>query len=184
MSKNIHHILIRHFKTKNEQIDYNNSYDEAEPYVKFILNYVKKYHINEISILSSSAERTLLTGLVLFIKLEQDQHLKNIIIEKPKIDEKLFRDPTHSNVENTQDYYKNYSDFSNNKLIIHITHSSVYRVIFEGILSTFEDNQEVIKKITRERRIHSNSLSYINNIKKNNKKYNCYFNGLMSKDKK
>ena len=43
-----HHIIIRHFKTKNDKINYSKCYDESKPYIKFIKSYIEKNNIKEI----------------------------------------------------------------------------------------------------------------------------------------
>lgn len=162
-----HNILIRHFKTKDESIDYANSYNEASLYIKFITKYMKKYKLTKINMYTSSTERTLLTSLILYICLYEKSD-NNFIINKPIIDVKLYRDPTRERREEISRYYKNFHS-DNKTLNIHVTHSSTYKSIFIGLLENIISNQNEIKSITEESKIHSNTLSYVNDISNKHK---------------
>jgi hypothetical protein len=167
-----HHIIIRHFKTHNNRIDYTNSYKEAIPYVNFIKKYVSKFGIKEIEIRTSPLERTLMTSLILYIKLKDTEGLN---IHKPRINKYLERDPTKSKQEVLMKHFKsNYK--TDNKLIISITHSSVYARIFLGLMSGMSKEIINMKDLTKEKKIHAHSLSFLTDIN-NEIKYG--FNILM-----
>ena len=42
---NNHHVIIRHFKTRNDKINYSRCYDEATPYIDFLKSYPAIPHI-------------------------------------------------------------------------------------------------------------------------------------------
>jgi hypothetical protein len=159
---NNHQIIIRHFKTHNNKINYKDSYDEATPYINFITKYIKKYGIKKIKIKTSPIERTLLTALVLYIKIKD---IENISVSKPVIDENLVRDPLQKNKDSIIKYYKkNYKTKS--RLVINITHSSTYPQVFTGLMQ----GMNIYNNITNIAKIHTHSLSYITDYN-NKKKY-------------
>lgn len=218
-----HTFLIRHFKTKNEQINYSGAYDEAQLYIDNIMKCVELNNIKHIDIFVSDTERTLLTSLVIYIKLNEaiknlqisnninkliNLNLNNsklsdtssetnsdinpeiqecdIIINKPNIDHNLFRDPQKIRQKEIKRYFKkcnkkyDKSNINNHKMIINITHSSVYKTIFEGFLNGLNADIDQINEIRKIKRIHANGMSYINNFDKTN----FYFNKNMSLNNK
>lgn len=167
-----HHIIIRHFKTHNNKIDYTNSYKEALPYINFIKKYISKFGINEIEIRTSPLERTLITSLILYIKIKD---IEGINIHKPRINKYLERDPSKERQDSILKHFKsNYK--TENKLIINITHSSVYSRVFTSLMSGMSKETIHLKDITNEKKIHAHSLSFLTDIN-NEVKYG--FNLLM-----
>ncbi len=158
---NNHHIIIRHFKTKNDKIDYNKCYDEAKPYVKFIKTYVEKYGIYEIELRTSSYERTLMTSLIIYITLKD--YLPHLVIEKPKIYKYLERQTNKLKQKEVINHFKKHN-LTNNKLVINITHSSIYLKVFTGLIMGLSEENIDIDKLIQERHIHSHSLSYLTDI--------------------
>lgn len=155
-----HHIIIRHFKTYNNRIDYINSYKEAIPYINFIKKYINKFRIKDIEIYTSSLERTLITSLILYIKIKD---IDGINIHKPRINKYLERDPSKQKQDLILKYFKsNYK--TQNKLVINITHSSVYSKVFIALMSGMNDENVNLKEITNDRRIHAHSLSFLTDI--------------------
>lgn len=159
---NNHHIIIRHFKTKNDKINYSRCYEEATLYINFLKLYIEKYDINEIEIETSSYERTLMTSLIIYIEL-QEQLNNKIHIHKPKLNKYLERQTDKTKQQSILNYFKSYSN-TKGKLIIKITHSSIYLKIFHGLLQGINNKEINIKKITDNTHIHSHSLSFITDI--------------------
>lgn len=155
-----HHIIIRHFKTHNNRIDYTNSYKEANPYINFIKKYINKFGIKDIEIYTSSLERTLMTSLILYIKIKD---IDGINIHKPRINKYLERDPSKQKQDLILKHFKsNYK--TQNKLVINITHSSVYSRVFTSLMSGMNDENVNLKEITNDRTIYAHSLSFLTDI--------------------
>jgi hypothetical protein len=163
---NNHQIIIRHFKTHHNKINYSNSYKEAVPYINFINKYINKYNITDIEIITSPLERTLMTSLIIYIKLCDTNNIK---IHKPKISKYLERDPSKERNNSIKKYFnKNYKSAGN--LVLNITHSSIYSTVFTGIISGMNDNindKINIDDIVKNKKISEHSLSFINDC--NNK---------------
>jgi hypothetical protein len=152
-----HHIIIRHFKTHNNKIDYTNSYKESIPYINFIKKYISKFNINEIEIRTSPLERTLITSLILYIKIKD---MEGINVHKPRINRYLERDPSKQRVESILKHFKsNYK--TGNKLVINITHSSVYSRVFTSLMTGMSSENVNLKDISNEKKIHAHSLSFL-----------------------
>lgn len=157
-----HHIIIRHFKTKDDKINYSKCYLEAIPYIKFIKSYINKYNIQEVEIYTSSYDRTLITSLILYIEL--NELFENIIIQKPVLNKNLDREVNslkHQLIINN--FKSNYK--TKGKLHINITHSSVYLKVFSGLLMGMNDNVD-INKVINDTYIHTHSLSYLSDLDK------------------
>ncbi len=165
-------IVIRHFKTYRNKINYKNNYDEARPYVSMIKKYIDMNGIKEIFIYTSPQERTIITSLVLHMYLRDFQ---NVTVHKPKINDNLDRDPNKKNISGIYNYFYNYSknhSSQNKKLFIHVTHSSVYSAVFLGLLcGTNNECPNSLEHLVNNKRIHSHSISWIK-----------YFNGKMDFD--
>ena len=167
-------IIIRHFKTSHNKINYENCYKEAGPYIEFINKYIKDHDINEIYIYTSAQDRTFITGLVICAELQLHKS-NNIFISNPIINKNIDRDPFKKHKKSIAKYFstnvKKYCNNDNsNKLIIYVTHSSVYYTIFKSIVDTLKNKDSIN---ISSRRIHYNSLSYIS---KNDKKIKYEFN--------
>lgn len=178
----MHLLLIRHFRTDSDnKIDYVNSPKEAEPYIHFIIEYIKSNNIELVEIFSSPQDRTFLTSIILSNILKDSKDLNKIQINYPLINKMIDRDPSKERVEDTQKYFKkilkNNNFYIKNKLVIYITHSSIYYNIFKSIIDLLSGNN----KLDIKQRIHRNSLSWIRFIDKK-LKYN--FNIQMNKSKK
>lgn len=159
-SEQNHQLIIRHFKTLNNKIDYTNSYKEAIPYINFIKKYINKFGIKEIEIRTSPLERTLITSLILYIKIKD---IEGITVHKPRINKYLERDPSKKRQESINKYFKsNYK--TENKLIINVTHSSVYAKVFTSLMSGMSTDEINLKDISNEKRIHAHSLSFLTDI--------------------
>ena len=165
----LHNFLIRHFKTEKEKIDYANSNEEAKPFIDTIVEYINKYNITEVNFHTSKVERVLLTALILYINLTK--HVDSNIVSLPKIKEELNRDPKKKRCEeigqyfkNANKYYEDEDDVDTHKLNIYVTHSSCYHSIYKGLLYSVTNNEDRIKHILKGKRVHSNSISYINNF--------------------
>ncbi len=156
-----HQIVIRHFKTEsNERIDYTHSYKEAEPYINFIKKYISKFGIKEIDIKTSPLERTLMTSLILYIKLSD---IVGLTVHKPRIEKYLERDPSKNKLDQTFKKFKN--DYkTDGKLVINITHSSVYSTVFLGLMSGMNNENTKLSDITNNKKIHHHSLSFLADI--------------------
>lgn len=156
--KNI--IIIRHFKTCNERINYEESLIISDNFIKKIIEHMEYNNINDIIIYTSDTDRTIVTALILVVKLKD----YNINVKFPQIENNLNRDPFHERIEITQNYFDNFK-FDNNKLVIFITHSSVYEYLYKILLlklsnKILKDNIFDLKK--NNTRIFSYSMSYIN----------------------
>jgi hypothetical protein len=162
-----HIFIIRHFETdNNEKINYQNSIKEVVSFIKVINEYIKKFNINEIDIITSPQDRTLITGLILSNYLKD---INNIKVNSPTIDNIIDRDPKKKRREEIKHHFKHTKSIYKNKtIIIYVTHSSVYYTIFESILKNIG-----VKTINESNKIHKYSLSYIN---KNNKNVEYLFN--------
>lgn len=156
-----HQMVIRHFKTHHNRINYPQSYKEAIPYINFIKKYMEKFSLKEIVIKTSPIERTLMTSLILYIKLKE---LDIYDINKPIIDKNLERDPTKEKKDNIINHYKKNYD-SGEKLVINVTHSSVYSNLFVGLMSGMNEADIKLKDISDEKRIHAHSLSFLTDYK-------------------
>ncbi len=154
-----HHIIIRHFKTKNDKIDYTKCYDEAIPYIKFIKAYIEKNNITEIEFNTSLYDRTLMTSLILFIELS-DSVGNNYDITKPVVSKYLERQTNHLKQQNVVNHFKSKYK-TKGKLIISVTHSSIYLKVFTGLITGMNGDKVDIDSIAKEKHIHSHSLSYL-----------------------
>ncbi len=154
-----HHIIIRHFKTKNDKIDYTKCYEEAIPYIKFIKSYIEKNNITEIEFNTSIYDRTLMTSLILFIELSESVGDK-YYIKKPVVSKYLERQTNHIKQQNVINYFKSKYK-TKGKLIISITHSSIYLKVFTGLIIGMNNDNVDIDTIVQEKHIHSHSLSYL-----------------------
>ena len=170
-NKIVNQIIIRHFKTQNNKIDYKNSYEEAKPYILFIKKYVEQNNIKEIDIYTSPQERTLITSLVIHMYLRD---LKNIVIHKPRINEHLNRDPLKRKIDSLLQYFSSHIKTNENKLTINVTHSSVYSTIFVGLLcGTNNECSHKYDSMYVKKKIHEHSLSWIkSNTNKNDFDFN------------
>ena len=161
-TNNNHHIIIRHFKTKNDKLNYSKSYDEAVPYINFLKSYIEKYNINEVIIYTSSYERTLMTSLILYIELKEILNYK-IHIQKPLLSKYLERQTNKFKQQSIVNHFK--SDYNTKgKLIINITHSSIYLKVFHGLLQGMNSEDLDINKLVDNIHIHSHSLSFLTDI--------------------
>ncbi len=154
-----HHIIIRHFKTKNDKIDYTKCYDEAIPYIKFIKAYIEKNNITEIEFNTSLYDRTLMTSLILFIELS-DSVGNNYDITKPVASKYLERQTNHLKQQGVVNHFKSKYK-TKGKLIISVTHSSIYLKVFTGLITGMNGDKVDIDSIAKEKHIHSHSLSYL-----------------------
>ena len=154
-----HHIIIRHFKTKNDKIDYTKCYDEAIPYIKFIKAYIEKNNITEIEFNTSTYDRTLMTSLILFIELS-DSLDHNYNITKPVSNKYLERQTNHMKQQSIVNHFKSKYK-TKGKLIISVTHSSIYLKVFTGLIIGMNESDVDIDSIIEEKHIHSHSLSYL-----------------------
>jgi len=160
IEENNHHIIIRHFRTHNNKIDYTNSYKEAIPYINFIKRYINKFGIKDIEIRTSPLERTLITSLILYVKFKD---MEGINIHKPRINKYLERDPSKQKQDLILKHFKsNYK--TQNKLVINVTHSSVYSRVFTSLMSGMNDENVNLKDITSNRKIHAHTLSFLTDI--------------------
>lgn len=160
--KHNHQILIRHFKTKDDKINYSKCYLESIPYIKFIKSYIDKYNIHEVEIHTSSYERTLITALILYIELSE--LFKNITVQKPVLNKFLDRQINSLKHPVILNNFKcNYK--TKGKLFINITHSSIYIKVFSGLLLGMNENVD-INKVINDTYIHTHSLSYLSDLDK------------------
>lgn len=184
MDANQHIFLIRHFKTNcEERINYSNSYDEAKLYIDEIVKCIKKYHIKKINMYVSDVDRTLLTSLIIHIKLCDiiNTNGYDVTINKPEVDDYLFRDPRRERCSYITDYFKNKNKRCKDKnaehtMVINVTHSSCYRSIYKGYLQGIFKDSYLIEDIIKDARINSNGMSYITNFSKNKYYYNRKMN--------
>jgi hypothetical protein len=154
-----HHIIIRHFKTKNDKIDYTKCYEEAIPYIKFIKAYIEKNNITEIEFNTSTYDRTLMTSLILFIELSYSLG-NNYNIAKPIVNKYLERQTNHMKQQVVVNHFKSKYK-TKGKLIISVTHSSIYLKVFTGLIIGMNEGDVDIDSIAEEKHIHSHSLSYL-----------------------
>lgn len=154
MSKHI--IIIRHFKTdKYNKINYNTANNDAELFIKTIMNYIINNNINEVRFITSPQERTILTSLIICNILKDN--IKDINILNPIINNIIDRDPKHNNKHEIQKYFKSIvKNYTKNTLYIYITHSSVYHTIFQSIVNILNE-----KKYIKKEKIYHYSLSII-----------------------
>ena len=154
-----HHIIIRHFKTKNDKIDYTKCYNEAIPFIKFIKAYIDKNNIKEIEFNTSIYDRTLMTALILFIELS-DSLGHNYYIKKPVSSKYLERQTNQMKQQVIVNHFKSKYK-TKGKLIISVTHSSIYLKVFTGLIIGMNEDDVDIDSIAQEKHIHSYSLSYL-----------------------
>ena len=157
-----HHIIIRHFKTKNDKLNYSKSYNEAVPYINFLKSYIEKYNINEVIIYTSSYERTLMTSLIIYIELKEILNHK-IYIQKPVLNKYLERQTNKTKHQSIVNHFKSAYN-SKGVLVINITHSSIYLKVFHGLLQGMNNEDLDINKIVDDTHIHSHSLSFLTDI--------------------
>ena len=170
------HCVIRHFKTLKgtEQINYTDSYSEAEPYIKKLKELINDNKIELVKIKSSPQDRAILTSLILYIKLKDILTQNSIKIVKPEVEKYLDRDPSKKNTEKIKQFFIKYcskKSKSEKVIVINITHSSVYHTVYKAMFDgmTGKNNKEPKKT-----HIHGNSISYIEYI--NDKTVNWEFN--------
>lgn len=151
-----HIIILRHFKTKNNKVNYDNSYEESEAYIKFIYSYIKKHKIKNIIFECSPQDRTWITCLTLYTILRTKSN--EYSMELPTVNEILDRDPQKIKKGLINNYYVDKKKQKNDDktLIIYGTHSSVYQTIFNSVISQYSNSTKI-----RNEKIHSNSLSFI-----------------------
>lgn len=91
-----HIMLLRHFKTKDDVIIYNKCVEQATRLFRYIRRYVKKHNIRKINIYISPKDRTVITGLFMYIVLS---NIKNVTVNLPVVNKHLNRDPSKKNKE-------------------------------------------------------------------------------------
>ena len=138
MSNNTHIMLLRHFKTKNDTIIYNKCLDQAQIIYKYIRRYSKKYNIENINIYISPKDRTVITGLFIYIALK---NLKDIDVNYPIINKHLNRDPSKKHKKDIIKYFKKINHDVSNTLSIYVSHSSSCANIFNGLMQSITKQQ-------------------------------------------
>ena len=105
-----------------------------------------------------------MTSLIIYIELKDQLNYK-IHIHKPNLNKYLERQTDKTKQQSILNHFKSDSNTNTKgKLIIKITHSSVYLKIFHGLLQGINKKDINIKKITDNTHIHSHSLSFITDI--------------------
>jgi len=153
-TKETHIMLLRHFKTKDDVIIYNKCVEQATRLFRYISKYVKKNNIENINIYISPKDRTVITGLFMYITLK---NIENVNVNLPIINKHLNRDPSKKHKHDIIKYFKNL-DHTNN-LTLYISHSSSCANIFNGLLQSITNKKP--DKTYNKVRLHSLSISTI-----------------------
>ena len=152
-------LVVRHFKTDSrDRINYPKVNYEASRYVDHIIDYINKFGIEKIEFHSSPHDRTFLTSCVLSNILKD--RIK-ITIENPICTNEINRDPLKKRKNEIYTYFKELirnGYFSEKKLVIYVTHSSVYKTIVNSIIQCVSKTDKIDD---RDWYIHSYSMSHI-----------------------
>lgn len=170
----IFNFVVRHLSTVDERINYDKSYKEIRSTVKSIRKVAKDYNVEDIKIYTSSEDRTLLTSLILYIKLKEK--MPEVKIRKPELNSMIERDPKRSRSESIKKYFKEKNKFKDSKkspkIIIYVTHSSCYRNICRGLILGITVDIKDIEAMLKEMYICDHAVSLIDNFCPQNIYYN------------